>query len=272
MKKVFNLTNRYVIIATPLLIFLFFLSVYFITIIQNAQPHKLIISLLLVFLMLTAFVSGWGNMIKSAVLEKNYDEPHLIIKDFVSGVGEYFLSMTGLLLIAFVINLILLISAYYTGINLIGNIGVSSSDLSGALASNEALKTFLASLSPEQLLRLNMWNILILTVMSIFYFLVMFFIPALFFEEKNPFKAVLISFKHLFGKKILSNIGIYFLIFFLNFMISIFSAILSVNPILSFIMTLVNFYFICCVAVGIFYYYNRTFRDSHLGNSIDTYI
>lgn len=272
MKKIVDLTNRYIIIATPLLIFLFLLSIYFFAMVQNIHPIKTIFAIFLAFIMLSAFLSGWGNMIKSAVLEKEWDEPYLIIKNFVPGVGEYFLSVTGVLLIAFLFNIILLVLTYFIGTNLIGDVGVSSSDLSGALASNEALKTFLASLPAEQLLRLNLWNILILTVMSIFYFLTMFFMPALFFESKNPLKAILNSSKHLLGKKILLNIGIYLIIFFLNFIISILSAICSVNPILNFIMTLMNFYFICCIAVGIFYYYDKNFVNSHLGNSIDTYI
>ena len=272
MKKVFDLTNRYIIIATPLLIFLFLLSVYFLAVMQNVHLIKLIFSLLLTFFMFSAFVSGWGNMIKSAVLEKEYDEPYLIIKNFVPGVGEYFFSVAGILLIAFLFNITLLILTYYIGMNFIGDIGVSSSALSGALASNEALRSFLTSLSAEQLLKLNMWNMLILSVMSIFYFLTMFFMPALFFESKNPLKAIFYSIKHLLGRKILLNIGIYLLIFVVNFIISVFSAICSVNPILSFVMTLLNFYFICTVAVGVFYYYNKNFMSSHLGNSIDTYI
>ena len=272
MKKVFDLTNRYIIIATPLLIFLFLLSVYFLVVMQNGQLIKLIFSIVLIFLMLSAFLSGWGNMIKSAVLEKNFDEPYLIIKNFISGVGEYFLQVASILLITFLFSVLLFILTYFAGINLIGDIGVSSSDLSGALSSNEALKMFLTSLSADQLLKLNMWNFLILFAMSIFYFLTMFFMPDLFLENKNPLKAILNSLKNLFSKKILLNIGVYLLIFIFNFIISIFSALCSANPILSFVMTLVNFYFICFVVIGIFYYYNKNFVNAHLGNAIDTYI
>ena len=272
MKKVLALTNKYIIIATPLLLFLFFLSIYFISVMQNAQLLKLLFSMILVFLMFSAFVSGWGNMIKFAVLEKNNEEPYLIIKDFIPGVGEYFLPAAAILFLAFLFNLVLLIFVFYVGLNLIGDIGISSSDLSGALINNEALKAFLTSLSVEQLVKLNLWNLLILGAMTIFYFLTMFFIPALFFESKNPLKAILNSFKHLFSKRILLNIGIYFLIVVLNFVISVFSALCAGNSILSFIMTLINFYFICCVVIGIFYYYNKNFVNSHLGNSIDTYI
>ncbi len=272
MKKVLELTNKYIIVATPLLLFLFFVCVYFLVMMRDGNQIKLLFGLLLIFVTSIAFISGWGNMIKSASIEKNYDEPYTIIKDFVPGVGEYFLPVLGSAFVFLVVNIAILILTYYAGMRFIGDIGVSSSALSNAMANQEALKTFLTSLSVDQLLKLNMWNILVLSTASMSYFFFMFYFPTLFFESKNPFKALWISIKNTFSKKILSNIGVYLIIFVLNFFISILSALFSANTIMNFVMSLVNFYFICGVAIGIFYYYNRTFVNSHLGNSIDTYI
>ena len=272
MKKILELTNRYIIVATPLLLFLFFISVYFMVIFRNGQFLHVLFGIVLFCLMSVAFAAGWANMIKSAVDEKNYDEPYLIIKDFAPGVGEYFLPVLGLSCISFLINVIIFVLIYYAGMHFIGDIGVSVDTLSRAMSGPEALKVFLTSLSAEQFSKLSSWNILLLTTISAIYFLMMFYFPALFYETKNPFKAFFKSLRNLLGKKLLSNFGIYLLIFGINSLISIFSALVSNNTILSFILTLINFYFICCVVIGIFYYYNKNFVNKHLGNTIDTYI
>lgn len=272
MKKVFELTNKYIILATPLLLFLFLLSIYSFVVMRNGQPAIILFGLTLMFFMVVAFTAGWGKMIKSAVLENSLDEPYLIIKDFAPGVGEYFLSSFGLLVIALLINIGLLFITYYIGMYFIGDVGITADALTKAMTNNEALKTFLSSLTTAQLLKLNMWNMLILSVIASTYFIMMFYPAALFFESKNPIKAFGISLKHTFSKKFFSVLGIYLLIFGVNFFISIFSAIMASNSIMSFVMTLINFYFICYVAIGIFYFYNKNFVNSHLGNSIDTYI
>lgn len=272
MKKIFELTNKYIIIATPLLLFLFFLSIYLFVIMQSGRLLIILFGLFLVAVMIVAFTAGWGNMVKSAASENNPDEPYLIIKDFAPGVGEYFLPSLGFWGISFAINTLFLILAYVAGMHFIGDVGISADGLTKAMASNAALKEFLTSLSTTQLMKLKMWNLLILSVMGLVYFLLLFYAPAVFLENKNPFKALFLSLKHTFSKSFFSVLGIYILIFGTNFFISILSAFFAGNIVMSFVMTLVNFYFICLVVVGIFYYYLKTFIDSHLGNTIDTYV
>ena len=272
MKKIIELTNRYIIIATPLLLFLFILSLYFMVTMNNVQVIKILFGLILAFLMFVAFAAGWGNMIKSAVDEKNYDEPYLIIKDFAPGVGEFFLPVLGMVVFALLIFSASLTFIYFTGMHFIGDSGVSAEALSKAMASSDALKSFLLTLNPGQIVKLNLWNMLIFSTLTLVYFIMIFYSPALFYESKNPFKAFWLSIKHLFGKKFILNAGIYLLIFCVNFLLSILSAVFAKNNILSFGISLANFYFICCAAIGIFYYYNKNFVNLHLGNSIDTYI
>lgn len=272
MKKVLTLTNKYLIIATPLLLFLFFICLYFMFMMQNGQGIRVLFGFILIFFMSVAFVAGWGNMVKSAVNEQNYDEPYLIIKDFIPGVGEYFLSVLGAIVLFVFVNILVYAGSYFAGMHFIGDIGVSSEALSKAMSGQEALKSFLYSLDVQQLVKLNLWNILLLSVTTVMYFFFMFYFPALFLESKNPLKAIIITLQRTFCKKFLSNIGIYLVIFVINFIISILSALFAGNYIMNFIMSLVNFYFICAVAIGVFYYYNKTFINSHLGSSIDTYI
>ena len=126
MNKVIELTNKYIIIATPLLLFLFFLSIYFYVIIRNGQSALILLGFILMFCMLTAFTAGWGNMLKSVVSEDSSDEPYMIIKNFVSGVGEYFLPSLGFFTIVLLINSSFLALTYFAGMHFIDEFGYKS--------------------------------------------------------------------------------------------------------------------------------------------------
>lgn len=269
MRKVLNLTNKYIILATPLILYSLFSSLYLVLSANGGKIINLIFAVLLFFLMTGAFFAGWFNMIKLAILEPEKEDPNSLIKDFPAGVGEYFLSSLGALLIIFLTLIIALICSYFIGINTIGNPDVSTKALSEAFQNTTTLKTFLNGLSIEQLTKLNLWNMLILGSLTFSHFLIMLYFPALFFVSKNPVRALFISLKDLFSKHIVRNCLIFLLIFSLNFIISIFSAIFAQNAILHFCITLLNFYFITAVGVGIFYYYHKTFIEEKIGQNID---
>jgi hypothetical protein len=219
--------------------------------------------------MTSAFLSGWCNMMKLALVRPDREDPNSLLKEFIPGVGEYFLSTSGLLLMMLVIMSVLSIISFFIGANLIGDPGVSAEALSKALQTPATLKSFVASLDVEQLNKINNWNMLVVGTMTLGYFLLFLYLPALFFNDKNPVKAYFISLKDLFSKKIFKTIGIFVLIFVLNFIVSIFSALFAGNAILHFVLTLLNFYFITAVGVGVFYYYYNNFVDTKLGQNVD---
>lgn len=274
MKKIINLTNKYIVTATPLILFTLITSVYLSICVNGGKIINLLISFVLLFLMTAAFLAGWFNMLKIAVekSDDDDDEPNSLIKSFTPGVGEYFLPCTGAILISIIISLILLTITTVIGMHTIGNPQISADAFSNALKDTESLKQFLSGLSSEQLVKISMWNMLFLGTTYINWFLVMFYMPAMFFESKNPFIAFFKSLKRLFSKKFIKNIGIFLLISCIYFIISILSALFAQNAILTFIITLINFYFICATALGIFYYYNHSFIKTQLGQNVDTYI
>lgn len=257
LKKSFGLTNKYIILATPLILFSLISSLY-ILFSLGGNLLSLIIAFSLFVLMLAAFLSGWFYMIKSCVQEPENDDVNALIKEFPAGVGEYFLPILGLVFIIFLLSALMLLGSYIAGMKLIGNIGINSASMSAALQSTVALKSFLMSLSDEQLFRLNAWNLLLFLSMAIEYFLIMFYLPVLFFKSKNPLKALFINFKDLFSRKFFSNVGLYLLFLVSYCMLSLLSTISSINPITHFIFTLVNFYYLVFIAVLLltYYYYN----------------
>lgn len=269
MQKVFNLTNKYIILATPLILFSFLSTIYMVISTSGGKIINLIFAIILFLLMTGAFIAGWFNMIKLAVTDFDDENPNNLIKEFPSGVGEYFLTSTTGLVIMFGFGALLLFLAYSIGIHFIGEIGIPTDSLTKALQSTSELKSFIYSLTPEQLEKMNLWNMLILGTISLANYLLILYFPTIFFKSKNPFFALFISLKDLFSKKILKTTGIFLLIYFVNFLISLFLALFGNNAIMHFVLTLVNFYFITTVAVGIFYYYFENFVKTLIGKNVD---
>lgn len=272
MKKFFELTNKYIVLATPLILFSLLSSIYMAVSLHGKNRIGIAFALIILFLMSIAFLAGWGQMVKSAVQEECPNEPNMIIKGFSSGVGEYFLPVCGFMVLAGIINFLFFGVLFALGMHFIGDIGINMTELSKAMANQEALKAFLSGLSTTQLMKMNLWNMLIMGGMIMSSFLMFFYMPALFFSTKNPFKGLYLSIRYIFGKRFFKILGLFLIIFFANFVISILSAILAGNVITNFVMTLVNFYFICWVSIAVFSYYDKYALQSHLGNTVDTYI
>ena len=266
-KNSFNLTNKYIILATPLILFSLISSLYILFSV-NGNIISLVFAAVLFILMLTAFLSGWFYMIKMCVSSpENNEDPNFLIKEFPSGVGEYILPVLGLVFNTFIVSLFLLVIAYYTGMKFIGDIGISPEAFSKAIETTESLKTFLSSLTETQLFRLNAWNILLFLTMSLTYFLIMLYSPVLFFKEKNPFKAYFISLKDLFGRKFFKTLGLYLILFISYFILSVLTTIFGMNIVMHFVFTLINFYYLVFAGVLVFNYYYKNFIQ--IGGNLD---
>ena len=272
MYKVINLTNKYIVLTTPLILFTLLSSIYLAVTANGGKLINLLFAIVLFTFMTAAFIAGWFNMIKIAVTNQEKDESISLMQEFTSGVGEYILPSLVCFIMAVITSIILLIGSYLLGANFIGDPGVTAESLSNAMQNQVALKTFIASLTTEQLTKISMWNFLILGTITLTYFLMFLYLPVLFFKNKNPFIAYFISLKDLFSKKIFKTSGIFLLIFVLNFFISVLSTLFASNVIVHFIITLANFYFITAACIGVFYYYHKDFITPMIGNNIDVQI
>lgn len=265
-QKAFQITNDNIILTTPMVLFLFLLSIY-IGIAQGAPINlasSILISLTTLF-MLSAFFAGWFYMVQKAIeLDKkefilDQDKAKAsfgLMKEIYVGVGEYFFSFIGALILYVFFILALLLVGFKIGFHYIGDVGVSISSLREAFVSSAAMKSLVTSLNSEQLIKLNSWNILFLAVTSIFSFFTMFWPAQIVAGVKNPLVALFKSIGSIF-KKPLSAIVLFLYVSFINFVISFVSAVSAVNTILYFISMLLYFYFLVYVVVLIFLYYDR---------------
>jgi len=262
----FKITNSYIVIATPLILFSLFSSIYII-LSSGGNALSLTITAILFFLMLGAFLSGWLFMIKKAVTNPEEENKDRLIFEFPAGVGEYFLPILGLVVITVFVSIGLTILIAIAGKNIIGNAGITYNQISNAITNVESMKNFISSLTPEQLSKLKAWNLLMLFGMIFNYFILMFYSPAVFFKEKNPFKAFFINIKDTFGRKIFKNIFLYVLIFITYTVLSILTALFGGNIFIHFVLTLINFYYATFVGILIFNYYYSNFAK--IGSQVD---
>lgn len=269
-KDTVGITNDNIILAFPLILFMWVLSLYvsFSRQTVNSLP-LLILSSITVLVMTGAFFAGWFYMVKKAVkLSKQVfvldtdraKATFNLLKTIPAGIGKYFLSYSGMIILFVIIICIVGAGVFQLGVNLIGKLDLNPEQLKSVLSSAADMKAFLDSLSFEQLIRLNNWNLLFLATTTVMSFLFMLWAPEIAFNTKNPFTALVNSVKkifHRFGR----CLKLFVFLTVLNFVLSFINTFSLFNPILYFIMTVVYFYFLVYLVMLIFLYYEREFTE-----------
>ena len=264
LKESLRITNNNIIIATPLILFSLLSSLYLIFS-GHGSSIGMLLTVLLFFLMLAAFLAGWFYVVTVTV--KDPYGKGSFGSEFMSGVGEYFLPIIGFLFNTFVITMVMIVCAFLLGKKFIGSPGVSSSQIIEAMTTVEAMKTFASSLSAEQLVKINQWNLLVFFTMIFNYFIFMFYAPAMYFKKKNPFIALCLSIRDLFSAKFFGNLGLFFMIFVSYMLLSAFNALLGSNLFVHFLLTIINFYYATLIVVFVFNYYYSNYAK--IGSNID---
>lgn len=263
-KNAFKITNENIILTTPLVLFLFLLSIY-LGVAQRA-PESLVSSVLLlitILFMLSAFFAGWLNMVKKAIelnkqefiVEEEKAKASLaLMKDLPIGIGEYFLPFVGTLILYATLSIALIFIAYKLGMHFIGKVDLSLEQIKIAANSPHAMKAMVSALSATELVKVNYWNILFLATISTLSFITMFWAPEIILRTKNPavafFKSFIFTFKNFFSAAIL-----FIYLSFINFTVSLVNAFATIHPIVYFISLLIYFYFVVYVVVLVFLYY-----------------
>lgn len=271
-KNAFKLTNEGIILATPLVLFMWLITLYlsFAKGVVDTIPEA-VSAFLTLLCMLGAFFGGWFYMVKKSIdiSKKEYvlDEDRAkatvnLIKKIPSGVGKYFLSFIGMFLIFLVLFGLFDVLVYKFGIHFIGKIDFTAMQLKNAMASPQEMKVFLDSLTEPQLIKLSQWNLLFMAATSFVSFIFMLWIPEIIYNTLNPLYALAKSVKKVFVK-FPKSFALFIYITFLNFVISFASTFAMLNIIIYMIMMIAYFYFMVYIIVLIFSYYDNEFHKHH---------
>ncbi len=268
-REAFKTTNDSIILATPLILFMWVLSAY-ITYTKPAMTALLpaILSFITTVLMVAAFSAGWFYMVKKAIkLSKqifvlNTDRSKAtfnLLKTMPSGIGKFFLSFVGMILIGLIIMTLLGVLVFKLGMMLIGSLNLDPAQIKNVMSSANDMKAFLDTLTLEQLLKLNNWNMLLLGTTSIISFLFMLWIPEVIYKTKNPVVALWRACVKIFQKP-WKAFKLFLFISVTNIILSFLSTFAMTNAFVYFIMLVIYFYFIVYVIVLVFSYYEKEFE------------
>lgn len=269
-KNAFKLTNEGIILATPLILFIWLITIYltFAKGVVDTLPEA-VSAVITLLCMVGAFCAGWFYMVKESIeLSKKefiLDEDRAkeilnLIKKIPAGIGKYFLSFIGMSLITLGIFAIFAICIYKLGMHFIGSIDFTAEQIKNAMSSPQDMKVFLDSLSIEQLYKLGNWNLLFMAASTLMSYMLMLWIPEIIYQTQNPLLALFKSIKKLFVK-FGKSIALFVYLTLLNLVISFANTFSLLNPVIYMLMMIVYFYFLVYVIVLIFYYYDSEFNN-----------
>ncbi len=269
-KNAFKIANDCIILAIPLVLFMWILSFYFAF--SNAvvnMPAEIILAFVTVLFMTGAFLSGWFYMVQKAIHVSSQvyviDEDRAkatmnLFKEIPYGIGKYFLSFIGFIIIFLTLVFLAGIFVYKFGINHIGNV-FTQEQIAAALSSSADFKNFIDSLTLEQLVKLNLWNFLIMGTMTFLSYILMLWVPEIIYSTINPITALFKSIKKVFVK-FPKTVLLFIYLSILNLIVSFLSTFALLNPLLYIMVMVIYFYFIIYFVVLLFSFYEQEFSGN----------
>lgn len=277
-KKTFKTTNESIILATPLVLFMWILSLYisYSKEVVDTLP-EIILSAVTMLFMTSAFCSGWFYMVKKSVefAKKDFildtdkaSEALKLIKTMPTGVGKHFLTYVGVsllfLMIALFMAFIIKILSYpyvksITALLIQSGIPVNSPQeinvILDTLSQDKLYNLFLQILSPSIKLFL-----IVMIIPTIFSFSLMLWMPEIIYRKTNAVLSLFTSIKKVFVK-FRKSVILFIYLTFIQMTISFLGTFSILNPITYMIMMIIYFYFIVYVIVLVFSYYDEEFNE-----------
>lgn len=280
-KDTFKSTNEGIILATPLILFLWLITLYisYSKEVVDTLPEMILSGITMLF-MFSAFCSGWFYMVKKCVefSKKDFildeDKAHeslKLIQALPIGIGKYFLKYVGVCVMFLGMAMILASITYSITIPFIQQMNFSIEQMSTAINSAQEAANFISTMPTDKMLILFKLNMILLGITSLFSFLLMLWMPEIIYTDRNPLIALFTSIKKLFIK-FWKSIGLFVYITMCQFVISYLSTFALLHPLAYMIMMIIYFYFIVYVVVLIFSYYDKEFNnnDEQTENSGDS--
>lgn len=280
-KDTFKSTNEGIILATPLILFLWLITLYisYSKEVVDTLPEMILSGITMLF-MFSAFCSGWFYMVKKCVefSKKDFildeDKAHeslKLIQALPIGIGKYFLKYVGVCVMFLGMAMILASITYSITIPFIQQMDFSLEQMSTAINSAQEAANFISTMPTDKMLILFKLNMILLGITSLFSFLLMLWMPEIIYTDRNPLVALFTSIKKLFIK-FWKSIGLFVYITMCQFVISYLSTFALLHPLAYMIMMIIYFYFIVYVVVLIFSYYDKEFNnnDEQTENSGDS--
>lgn len=277
-KNSFILLKDNIVILQPLVLYVLIIGI----LIKPAMSMHVfniysILLLISIFLFTIAFIAGWFYMAKVAISNRNIVYDSLedkniaslnLLKQFFTGVGEYFLPMALTIILYVVFFIAFSFIAYKAGLHIIGKPQFDIETIKYFSGMNpEELQKYLAaaSVSDKVIISFYNWSLYFSFVSLLFSIITVFWFPIIFYKTKNPFMAYFYNIKFTFYNILDVSIIVIFLTL-INLLLSFINIFASLNIVLSVISLLLMFVYMNYYILLVFLYYDeKTQINSHSG-------
>ena len=240
----FKVTNNCIILAIPMVLFMFITVIYSGFIVTHAKTVNIaLFSFITLLIMVCSFLAGWLYMVKKTLKLQDrmfvYENDRIkalkeLIMTLPRGIDRLFLPFLGYLTISMFIT----VFVYYITADII------SPDKLQKLA--------------DFLLFPNHISALLYIITSILAFFAMLWVPEIVYNEKNPIKALGNTLINTF-KTFPKTLFLYFYIYLIHFITNFSIQFVPPNPFILFGLLILYYYFILYIVILVFTYYEQTF-------------
>lgn len=273
LKKSFDILWQNSVIIQPLILFMFLASI----LLGSANSFKSGFSPLLAvfgisaFALVGAFLAGWLQLFQAAI--RNYSKEMTpeqraevslaSFREFLPAVGRFFVPVTVALLLFVLLFLGVLKVTDILGTKYIGfTQNISPDKLLNLFASNSDVYKFVESLSELDKKVLLSWDLLILGMTSLYFYITMFWFQAIMMNGENAFKGLWSSIKAVFARPFVT-FGIFIFYGTLKLLVMIMASVVAAN----FLLQLLNLMFMIFIIVY-FVMVNFVYFEEYSGNNI----
>ncbi len=276
-KQAFKTTNEGIILTIPLALFWWLITLYieFSKSVVDTYPEMILSGVTMLFTT-SAFCAGWFYMVKKCVkltkkqfiFDKDKDNESIkLIKAMPNGIGRFFLHFVVVCLMFVGIALLMFFLIMSLGYDYVREVMNILTDAGVTSLNTADIQLFINQLQPEQTMELFRKiyppvlksAAVIISIPTIFSFLMLLWIPEIIFTFKNPAIALFTSIKKIFIH-FFKSVKLYIYITIIQVLISTMGPFSLINPICYLLMIVVYFYFLVYVVVLIFSYYEQEFR------------
>ena len=266
----FKYTNNSVWLLSILVSAIFIVSMYImVSALRGVNP---LITMSLVVLIMGAVASGLFYSIKKSVAIPADDLSHdvkSVFPLFYSGIGKYYLSFLGMFFLFFIFATLIIMGTFMLANSIIcdvSELGIDPNAFFQIISTdNNAINSFLTSLTAQQQAYFRAWNRLFFFSTHIFTFLLMLWIPEQVYTRKNLFVTLWTS-----VKKVVKNfpdlLCIFLTISFLNVVLTAFVLLPVNNTVLLFVFSILSMivplYLLLYDFYALFLYYQAKFVSS----------
>lgn len=243
-----------------LVIFLILINILAPYVYNSKSPYISAILMLCAFLLSCVFLSGWFQVIKESLDEKNIKEKNFGAI-FLEGTGKNIVSITiCTILLCLILNITLFLVRLFS-LKMFGSVDFIAQDLSLLPQDSDAIAKYIQNLQTDKLYAIYGWMFTGIFAMSILSFLFLFYMPAVIDNTKSnvflkPFIALKDAICFVF-KNFLGAIAVYFILTIIYLIMTVINAILIQHIAGMFLSVFLYIYFVSFFVMLIFNYYEQ---------------